>query len=139
MITLPNPSSYEAVGWIVVLLLALGGGIVGLVVGCLTIAEKRKNLRASVVPAPQPFLIKLEEEFTKKAEFQEHKEDVARQLKEGLSYTHDEVHKLRGEMNTRDLLTEHHREGLHDRINKLVEIAFEMRGKLNTLQPRKAP
>lgn len=65
----------------------------------LNVALVLKQLFSKDSPAPQPFLVKLEEAFVKKEDFEAFKADVHNQLKDMRAYLHDEIHALNNAQN----------------------------------------
>src|SRR5229473_414134 len=77
---------------------------------------------------PQPLAIRFHQEFVTKQELKEHKEDVVNQMKDLRAYVHEQVHQLSNEMQAHWVAADNAREGVHDRINALVKVTYEMRG-----------
>lgn len=87
---------------------------------------------------PQPISVKIQEEldkqFASKEELRQHKEDVQNQMKDLRSYVHEEVHKLRDDLQRYWTSSDLARSGIHDRLNAYVEVLYELRGTLNEIR-----
>lgn len=77
--------------------------IVWVIVGLAFVASVAANIRLAFFnkeqPSPQPFLIKLEEAFVKKEDFDAFKIDVHNQLRDMRAYIHDEIHGVKDSQN----------------------------------------
>lgn len=62
--------------------------------------------------------------------------DFGRQMTEMRSYVHERTHELRSDLQAMQTASDVAREGLHQRVNALVEVTFENRGVLSALTER---
>lgn len=79
-------------------------------------------------------------DYVRKAEFDREietlKTDLHNQITEMRAYVHEGIHGLRDDVQAMRSSSELQREGLHDRINTLVEVTYELRGLVNAIADR---
>lgn len=56
--------------------------------------------------------------------------DSDAQMKEMRAYVHDEVHKLRNDLQNMDATSQLYRAGVHSRLGSITEVLYEMRGQM---------
>lgn len=83
----------------------------GALLGILVLIKKLREGGAKL--NPQPFLVAMEKEFVHRHEYERRNTDLENQVKEGRSYSHDEVHAVRNELHAMKLSGEQRDEVLH--------------------------
>lgn len=132
---LPPPSSFQAVGWIIVCLAAVGAAFMGI----------RNFLRsgAGLPDTPQartldgqPIRVTPEPRYVPESDFRRHVEDVDqrfRELDRRIMAIHDDISNMRREFHTSELNLirsgEERAAKLHERINLILERVSELRGR----------
>ena len=85
---------------------------------------------------PQPFLIRLEEEFVKKKEFEALKSDVHNQLSETRSYLHEGIHGLKNDLNTVGMMMQAGQQEMRGDIDGVKEQIIDAFQKLDEKRSR---
>ena len=122
---LPDPKSYEAIGWLVL-------GLAALAVALNQGFALWKNMR----PKPERGGNVGRAELAEKIDGVEEKlnaakKDLQNQITEARTYAHDKIHDLSGDFGGFKGMQEARSEGVQNRINALMELVYHMRGQFD--------
>ena len=115
---LSDPKSFESIGWIIVCLAALAGGLNQ--IWALILRIKGKPERGGNVGRAE-----MEEKI------ETVRKDLQNQITEARTYAHDKIHDLTGDFAGFRGLNEARSEGVQNRINALMELVYHMRGQFD--------
>lgn len=122
---LPNPKSFESLGWLLLGLSAL------LFIANQALNFYKKHIKQTIPTGVwvtrQEMILAITEVKTSQAQT---KVDLENQIKDVRAYCHDEVHSVKGELEGMSSRAEAGREGIQNRINALMELTHHMRGQM---------
>lgn len=85
------------------------------------------------IKTSESVIVEMAKEFATTAALHKLEADVQAQLKEFRSYLHEQQHEVRDQLHALRTSADAGREGLHGRINSLIELTAHMRGQMDTV------